>query len=325
MAASKNFKKYGFPVLLLCLSIAAMYGLGRLYYRVTDGFMESNIIYDVPQDLRRTGLSLSPEKKQEVERILSQEFRYLAKGCQSYVFISEDGKYVIKFFKYQRFRPQAWLDHFAFIPIIDRYRLGKIEKKKRKLDNAFISWMMAYEELQPETGVIYVHLDKTQHFDKNLVIFDKIGLKHELDLNSIEFMIQKKARMLCPELIKFKENNDFASAQALIDDLFDLLLSEYQRGYADNDHALMQNTGVFDSKPIHIDVGQFVKNPLASDPKIYHQELFNKMWKFRLWLKKQYPELADYSELKLREIIGQNFDSMTPQLNKSSMGRIPGV
>lgn len=318
-------KKHVLRCLLALFCMAALYGVGRLYYRLTDGFTESNIIYDVPSDLRRASTPLANEKKVEIDAILAQEFHYLGKGCQSYVFSSQDGNYVLKFFKYQRFRPQAWLDAFAFIPSVDSYRLGKIAKKRRKLDNAFTSWQLAYEELQPETGVVYVHLDKAGSWDKKLVLYDKLGLKHELDINSIEFMIQKKARMLCAELMQLKHANDLVSAQGRIDSLLDLLLSEYQRGYADNDHALMQNTGVFDSKPIHIDVGQFVKNPLAANPKVYHQELFSKMWKFRLWLRQHYPELADYTEARLKAIIGSSYDTLTPQLNKSSMGRIPAL
>lgn len=306
--------------MLVC--VIALYGGGRLYYRLTDGFIESNIVYNVPQELRRESRPLSEENKNVLKAILAQEFYYLGKGCQSYVFSSQDGNYVLKFFKYQRYRPQAWLDTFAFIPLVDHYRLNKIAKKNRKLDNALSSWKMAYEELQTETGVIYVHLNKSKDWENNLVIYDKLGFRHEIDLNQVEFMVQKRARMLCPELLRMKQNNEHQNAREHIDRLFALLLSEYQRGYADNDHALMQNTGVFASTPIHIDVGAFVKNPVASDPKVYNQELFSKMWKFRIWLRENYSELADYTDQRLKEVIGPSFETLTPQLNKSSMGRI---
>lgn len=320
-----NIKKNVIRFVLCLVCIAAIYGVGRLYYRLTDGFLESNIAYEVPLDLRKSTKPLSEPAREQIGAILSQPFHYLGKGCQSYVFGSQDGKYVIKFFKYQRFKPQAWLDYFAFIPLVDSYRLEKIAKKRRKLDGAFLSWKMAFEELQPETGVIYVHLDKSGQWQEKLTAYDKLGFKHEIDLNQLEFMVQKRAKMLCAELMHFKHENNFAGAKDLIDRLLALLHSEYLRGYADNDHALMQNTGVYDSMPIHIDVGQFVKSPLASDPKVYHQELFNKMWKFRLWLQKQYPELAAYTQERLRDLIGPSFDTLTPQLNKSSMGRIPAL
>ncbi|MBA3604087.1 MAG: hypothetical protein H0W50_10735 [Parachlamydiaceae bacterium] len=316
---SKFLKK----VLLLALVISTVYGVGRLYYRITDGFLEENIQFDLPYDSRWESPALSVEKKNEIDAILAQEFYYLGKGCQSYVFRSQDDKYVIKFFKYQRFKPQSWLSAFTFIPAVDNYQLQKKDLKKQKLDYLFSSWKLSYDELQPETGVLYVNLNKNSNLWDKLIVYDKMGLKHELQLDSLEFMLQKKANMLCPELLRLKSNNDLAACEELVDNLLAMLLSEYQRGFADNDHALMQNTGVFDQKPIHIDVGQFVRNSIASDPRVYSQELFNKMWKFRIWLAQEYPELAQYTQESLKMAIGPSFDKLTPQLNKASMGRIP--
>ena len=41
---------------------------------------------------------------QEMNNIFDQKFKYLSKGCQTYVFQSEDKKYVIKFIRYHRYR-----------------------------------------------------------------------------------------------------------------------------------------------------------------------------------------------------------------------------
>ena len=324
-----KFKSYIKPrykhILLLIVAVAAIYGMGRLYYSLTGGFTEGNITYALPYDPRWDITPVSTQEKVQLEGILAQEFFYLGKGCQSYVFSSKDGKYVLKFFKYQRFRPQAWLDYVAFIPPVNEYRQRKIEKKKRKLDNVFSSWVLAYEELKPETGAVFVHLNKGGNLNPNFVIYDKMGYKHSLNLNNYEFLLQKKAKMLCPSLLEVRDQGDLVKAKKLIDDLFAMILLEYSRGYADNDHALMQNTGVFNGDPIHIDVGQFIKNPIVKDSQVYRQELFSKTWKFRIWLKKYYPELAVYTEDKLRGIIGEKFETMKPELNKASMGRIPNA
>lgn len=310
-------------LLIVFLVIAVCYISGRLYYRLTGGFTEGNITYALPYDPQWEVAALAPEDKDKLDTIVSQPFYYLGKGCQSYVFSSHDGKYVIKFFKYQRFRPQEWLNYFTFIPFVEQIQREKIAKKKVKLDNAFAGWKLAYEELQPETGVIFVHLNKSGDFQNELVIYDKLGLKHTLQLGNLEFMIQKKADMLCSKLLQLKDDNQIAEAQLIIDRLIAMIVHEYQRGYADNDHALMQNTGVYDSFPIHIDVGQFVKNPLVMQKEVYHQELFNKMWKFRKWLRSNYSELADYLDLKLEQEIGDGFSEMKPHFYKADVARIP--
>lgn len=308
----------------IVILIAIIYGLGRLYYRVTGGFTESNITYDLPYDSQWDIRPLSPKEREHVDAVVAQPFTYLGKGCQSYVFQSQDGNYVIKFFKYQRFRPQAWLDYLAFIPSIDQYRLRKIEQKRLKLENVFRSWKLAFEELQPQTGLVFVHLNKSKNLQKTLVIYDKIGMEHHIDLDQMEFLIQHKAHPLCAYIKSLMEKGDALEAKKLLSSIIALVLSENARGLADNDHALMQNTGVLDGMPIHIDVGQFVHNDDVKKPEVYKQELFNKTFKFRRWLRKNYPELADYLETELRSIIGEQFDVMQPRLKTKDEGALGG-
>src|SRR5262249_25386451 len=142
------------------------------------------------------------------------------------------------------------------------------------------------------------------------------GQKHLVDLDKMEFCIQRRAELLCKTLLDFKEKNDLPGARNLIHQLLSLILAEYSRGLADNDHALMQNTGVANGKPIHIDVGQFVFNEAVKQPQIFHQELFNKTFKFKIWLNENYPELNEYLEQELKEIIGPEYMTMQPKFRQ---------
>lgn len=298
-------------VAALCLAI---YGAGRLYYKVTDGFTIGNIVSTLSYQEKWAITPLSNSEKKQVSEILSQPYRYVGKGCQSYVFLSQDGDYVLKFVKYQRFRPQAWLDYFQWVPGINPIRLYKIQKKEKKLDMLFDSWKIAYENLKEETGLVYVHLNKTKDFHQPVVIFDKLGFQHEVDIDDMEFLIQKKAQMLCPALEEMMAAHQEKEAVRLIDQLLAMILFEYARGFADNDHALMQNTGVLDGRPIHIDAGQFVKNEEVKKSEVFKQELFSKTFKFHKWLQKRYPSLAEHLQSRLVEIIGSEFYSLKPQV-----------
>lgn len=312
MQFSRSSKRWFKAILSAVVLLASVYGSGRLYYRVTDGFAIGNITSSFAYDPRWDVRSLVPSENQIVESVLDQKFLYLGKGCQSYVFLSEDGDYVLKFFKYQRFRPQQWLDYFAFIPAVDRYRLAKIEKKKNKREGVFASWKIAFEELKEETGLVFVHLNKSSNLNRELTLFDKMGLEHRVNLDQMEFLIQRKAKMLCASIRELMEKERVLEAKNLITDTIELVMSEYRRGLADNDHALMQNTGVYEGKPVHIDVGQFVHNPEIKDPSIYKQELFTKTYKFHIWLKQEYPELAQHLERLLYTKIGPQFANMQP-------------
>lgn len=307
-----KYRKALFRCLLVVMVILIIYGLGRLYFHLTAGFTLSNIASDFTHQPQWEVRPLSTQEKEELNMALNQPYRYLGKGCQSYVFLSRDGRFVIKFFKYQRFRMQPWLAYFPPLPALVKYRKEKKEKKWEKLNSFVQSWKVAFENLKNETGLIFVHLNKTKELAAKLTIFDKLGIQHQIDLDQTEFCIQKRAEMLCDVILQYRKDNELEKAQNLIDRLFELILSEYSRGLADNDHALMQNTGVVNGLPIHIDVGQFVINEKVKNPQVYRQELFTKMYKFKLWLFENYPELADYLDLKLHALIGSDYPRMHP-------------
>lgn len=316
------FSKWLKTVYFFLLFALLLYGMGRLYYKVTGGFTIGNISSTLSYD-KRWQTHIPEENKQKIDAILSQKFTYLGKGCQSYVFISDDGQYVLKFFKYQRFRPQFWLPYLTFIPWVDQYYNFKIEQKKEKLEKIFRSWKIAYEELPEQTGVVFIHLNKESDFNQTLLIKDKMGFDHQLDAGQMEFLVQKRADMLCPTLDRFIEKGDIEGSKHLLDRLIVMIHSEYLNGYADNDHALMQNTGVIDGRPVHIDVGQFIYNDLVKDPGIYHQELYNKTFKFRHWLRKKNASLADHLEMRLKDIIGVNYTLMKPYVHQGDVAKIP--
>lgn len=300
-------------IIILAVLIAGLYGLGRLYFQVTAGFSLDNISSDFAYNPEWEVRPLSASENIEFKRTMGQTYHYLGKGCQSYVFLSDDGNYVIKFFKYQRSRMKPWLTYFPPLPAVVKYREEKKEMKWRKLDGFVKSWKVAFENLKEETGLVYVHLNKTQDLKTALTIYDKIGLKHTVDLDKMEFCVQRKADMLCPTLLKYKENNDLEGAKVLITKLLNRINSEYVRGLGDNDHALMQNTGVANGEPIHIDVGQFVKDDKFKNPLLANQELFTKTFKFKVWLREEYPEAANYLEEQLGIIIGPAYSTMQPK------------
>lgn len=294
---------------LIC---AVLYGSGRLYYRITAGFTEGNIISDLGYHEEWKTHDLSVQDKDLISTILKQPFSYLGKGCQSYVFLSEDQQYVLKFVKYQRFRPQKWLDYLTFIPGVEDLQQKKIEKKRKKLSMLFDSWKLAFDHLQKETGLVFIHLNKSHDLNQQITLYDKMGLKHVLEADQMEFLLQKKADLLCEKLAQLINQKQVHEARELLDTLVILILSEYQRGFADNDHALMQNTGVVGIQPVHIDVGQFVRNEEANLPEFYKQELFSKTFKFRKWLLKKHVGLSAYFDWTLHEVLGEELYTLKP-------------
>ncbi|MBA2370006.1 MAG: hypothetical protein H0V82_13460 [Candidatus Protochlamydia sp.] len=300
-------------ILSLVLLVAALYGAGRLYFHLTGGFRIVHISSNFPFNPEWEVRPLNFNEQDKMNAALNQPYSYLGKGCQSYVFASEDGQYVLKFFKYQRYRLQPWLSYLPPFPALLKYKEEKLEKKWHKLDGFVKSWKLAFDKLQEETALVFVHLNKTDHLKKQVVIYDKIGAQHLVNLDEMEFCVQRRAQMLCETLLEYKMQAANEKTELLIENLLALILSEYSRGLADNDHALMQNTGVVDGRPIHIDVGQFVQNAEVKNMLIAHQELYTKTYKFNIWLNEHYPEAGNILEQKLKGIMGPKYASMQPK------------
>ena len=148
-------------------------------------------------------------------------------------------------------------------------------------------------------------------------------MRHLLDLNQMEFILQKKATMWCTAIDELCATGQIDRAKGLIDNLLSMLLFEYHRGFADNDHALMQNTGVIEGRPIHIDTGQFIYNESMKRPKIYKQELFDKMYQMSLWLNTTHKELADHLKLRLIIIIGPDYYYAAPYFHRGNVAKMP--
>lgn len=287
-----------------------LYSSGRLYFMVTAGFTEGNIKTDLALEPDHGLTNLKDNELAEVQKILDQPFRYLGKGCQSYVFLSADKQYVIKFLKYQRFRPQFYLEALSFIPSVQARLIKKTAEKRVKLDGLIDSWKIAYNDLKNESGLVYLHLNYGDRFKKPITILDKMGLNHQINPDEVVFLVQKKADMLCSEIVKRMDSRNIESSKLLIHNLVTMLLDEYARGFGDNDHALMQNTGVIGDSPVHIDVGQFSAETRFKNPAVYKHELFSKTYKFRIWLLKRYPELERYLTGLLVDVIGPEMHAM---------------
>lgn len=270
-------RKLFFSVLFAVIAVVAIYGLGRLYYRLTDGFTVGNMTATFPYHPEWETKPLKKEAQLVLIEALKQPYTYLAKGCQAYVFQSQDDKYVIKFFKYQRFRLKPWEEYLPPLPFIESYRKEKLHKKHEKLERFLGSWIVAFNHLKRETGLVYVHLNTTSHLNTKLPITDKVGMHHTIDLDQYQFCIQRKADMFSDILRQLKAEHKTKEAELLVSRLHNLFLHDYARGFNDNDPALMQNTGVVDGYPVHIDIGQLVHDERMKDPDFSYPLFMLKM------------------------------------------------
>lgn len=279
---SKTFK-----ILLYSSLFAAIFaGLGAFCYKQNDGFFP----YQIPSSLPfHKEWEVAANTKEPFSKIFSQPFRYLGKGCQCFVFASEDSKYILKLPYHSHLQPPIWLRP---IPLLaELYRVKRMLKGHRTLQRDATSYLLAYDKFQEETGLLYVHLNKTDYLHQKVQVFDKIGVEHILDLDNHEFILQKKAEPFYPKIDQWMSQGKIEQAKIALSELCKLLYKRYEHGIDDRERNFDGNYGFIEDKPIQIDIGRFRAQEASVKPE---EEIERLLVPLKAKLKKDYPELHEH-------------------------------
>ena len=241
-----------------------------------------------------------PETIQFVNMLSQQPFYFLGRGFQATAFISQDGDYVIKFFHQARLREKS----FGEDPIAFLFRNDNHERNSSR-DEVFLSSKMSYQELQEESGIIYVHLNRTENLIKGIKIHDAAGQSYRFQGDETSFVVQKKAEYVLPVIKSLMQQQKVEEAKQRIDQIFDLLLALAKKGFVDGDVALMRNNniGFVKDRAIYIDTGHITKHSDLNVKERMRFECEVRLAPFYDWLKIRYPELATHFSEKKIEIL----------------------
>lgn len=210
-----------------------------------------------------------------LDTILDQSFSYLAAGSQSYAFLSEDGKYVLKFFKMKRLNPKL----FSF---------GKTNKRQKRADELFGALKLSYEQFKEESGLQFIHLNRTKHLNKRVQLITKTGEKIDLSLYNVPFIIQERAELIYDHLSSLLNKNDQKAVEEALKSFFSLIQKRGEKGLIDLDTGITNNFGYANGRAIQIDTGRLVRVENQSGASA--QELARISSKIELWLKERHPE-----------------------------------
>lgn len=278
--------------------------LERLCHKATDGFARNKIICPIEYQMEDGDAQPSIESQAAYHILTSQPFYYFNSGAQSYTFLSEDRNYVVKFFKFQHMRIPPWMNYIPLPEDIDTYRQHKINKKKQLTRDVFNSFSIAYHKLRDETGLVYLHLGNTHFMDGTMRCYDKIGVRHDLDLDTTYYVVQRRADLAYSQINYWMQYGRISEARAGIRSLVELSLNRCLKGIYDKDPDFSTNFGFVDGKAVQIDIGRFSENKGQSDPAVYKHALIHITHAFREWLKKHHDVLVEVLDEEI-ERIGQ--------------------
>ncbi len=234
-----------------------------------------------------------------VDHILSQKFTYFSKGSQAYVYISEDKNYILKFLKQHKLYPNTWL---AYLPFSFNRHYQRSLSLKKDRSNTFKAIKTAFCDFKQETGLLYVHLNRTDNLNKKITIFDQNGNLHIVDIDKTSFLIQKKANLIYVRITELMSQGKTEQAKQIITSVFSLIDQLGKRGVVDNDPILRKNFGLISDKAVQIDIGRMRIDPLRIQSPQYKQEVASITKSFKTWIEKNHPELVEHFESNLKEI-----------------------
>jgi len=221
--------------------------------------------------------------------VLNQPFHYFSHGNQCFAFASEDGKYILKFFKYVHPPSPLWT---AKIPLLSRFkafRQTRVNKAIWKRNRDFEGYQIAFDRFRSETGLLDIHLHPTTAYP-TITLYDPLNIVHSLDLNQTPFILQKRATPIYEQFSSWIEKGEIDALKKGISDLASLCKARISHQIFDDDVNFYSNFGFCEGKPIQIDPGHFNLN-FTSSP-----ELSSLFVELKEWFSNNYPSMVTYVE-----------------------------
>ncbi len=267
----------------------------KVYDKVVDGFYLYKIA--TPKNLSKIenltlqNTSLDPFL---TKKALDQPYYYLASGSQCFVFVSKDKKFILKFFNHHRWGTPDYLNN---IPL--SLKKNWIRLRQEGLRSTYKSCCFCINELGKETALIDLELTPNPKYNYTITLYNRLGKRYDLNLNSMTFILQKYADSTSRKFLELKASHQDEEAKKLLDQLFDHLLLRRLRGFTDKDPNLLNNFGIIDNQIVSTDIGGLIKDPKKDITYFYNHELNKVSRRLIPWLKTHYPELIPYTHEKL--------------------------
>lgn len=281
------------PVHILWILLAVI-ALRAGFYSLSDGFSLSKIKNTFPVTEEWQLPAPTAKEQKRIANICGQKFHYLGKGSQVYAFLSEDGQYVLKFFKCYHLKPVGWAAKVPLPSFLDTSRQAILDKRYKKISTTLESYKIASESLRDECGLIAVEILPTASINQEVEIYDKLGRKHLLNLGHYGFILQRKADLIYPKLSEWIASNNMDAAKEAIRSMIALIVQRSKKGIQDSDPDLHKNAGLIGTTAILIDLGCLHRNPEAKNKEVFTQDLLKITNRLKMWLEKQSPELYTF-------------------------------
>ncbi len=286
-----------YPLLFLSMAllfITSLVHLDRVFFKASKSFSPRFFYTCLPNDPKWDLKEPSTEELALLDTILDQKFHYLNKGAHCFAFMSEDEKYVIKLHRYaSHMRVFPWLTHpFS-------YQFSERRKKIKQHNFEILNYNLAnyktsYENLKEESGLILVHINRTNNLKRTVTVVDKIKGEYTIPLDQVTFILQRKADLIYPTLDKLYQEGQLSDAKQIVSQIIGLISSCCEKGYIDQDPLLYKNYGLLGTQAIHIDIGDLIRDESVKEreARIAHVKELTRALEQKI--EQSYPKLLEH-------------------------------
>ena len=169
---------------------------------------------------------------------LSQPFTSWGRGSQSEVFLSQDGKWVLKIPRNKKVRP---------------YLLGRFWHSSR-VKSCLNSYRVAGQELAPEAAVHFVHHGDPISMPGEFALIDRLGRKMCVNAGALPFALQRRVHLMA-EVLKTETNPE--EKKRILSALIDLIAREREKGWVCSDYSFVLNLGYEKGRAFRVDIGSY--------------------------------------------------------------------
>jgi len=265
-------------------------GVGKCWYWIKEGFTIARV-----QGWEGKMGDLYWNKM--ADEIVKQEFHSIGRGRQCYAFESEDGKYVIKIPRRDRYNLPFWLRALD-LKALDSYREHRRVARFNCGRGLIESFHIAFADLKEETGIIAMWVPKMDV--RELHIRDKLGRSYHLPFGKVGFILQHKKRLFRDV---FAEAHKKGTVDQVFKGLMDLVEKRARKGILNKDGSFLRNFGFDENGAYQIDVGSFYKEAQLSDRDAYDKSIRNTMAPIREWAERINPDYLRMIDEKIVAIL----------------------
>lgn len=298
------------PLHFLCLLLIPLFPLmlmggGLFFCYHNTGFsldkITSTLNYDEKWEMEPLTIG---QREQLFTHVFSQTYYHLASGKLCYAFVSQDRQFVIKFFK-MRHLSNFWLDGFAF-PFTQKFGFKKKESAQFMIERIFESYKNAYQSMRKETGLLYLHFNKVRELKAKITLIDSKGKKYLVDLDKVEFVVQKQADKVIDHLNHLLREKKFEDLYDSIHSLLKLIAVRCEKGFADHHIGIRSHFGFVGNTAIQIDCATLTRDSSMKYPLNFRQELMHVAELLNVWAQAHYPEMTLFIQQEAQKIINNS-------------------